>query len=189
MRRAIRRWMRSLHSCGRACRPESYAAARFVRTVPMPGAATAVDLAVKAVEKLPPAREYARRHLRSAESHAGLGRIGRALPRAVRNHCRRVPAFGVPPERLQRCNQGISLDRFAGQRRSSSDLLRIAFAGGLIPSKAPHVLLDAVNILPPESIVIDLLGAAGAYHGRQHYADALAAAWPSSDSPPRARAA
>ena len=56
-----------------------------------------------------------------------------------------------------------------------SDRLRIAFAGGLIPSKAPHILLDALELLPPDSVTVDLLGGGGAYHGQPHYADALAA--------------
>jgi GT2 family glycosyltransferase/glycosyltransferase involved in cell wall biosynthesis len=154
--------------------PGSYAAARFVRSLPVPGAAIAVDLAAKVVEGLrPPASTRAASRDRLRHMRDSVASVDRFLAPSE-TMAAIFRRFGVPPDRLVRCNQGISLGRFAGQRRSSSDRLRVAFAGGLIPSKAPHVLLDAVDLLPSDSIVVDLLGGGGTYHGRQHYADALA---------------
>ena len=155
--------------------PRSYASARYVRNLPVPGAAHAVDLAVKLVDRLRApastraATEDRLRHMR--ESVAWADRI-LAPSETIADVFRR---FGVPPDRLVRCNQGISLAPFEGQRRLPSDRLRVAFAGGLIPSKAPHILLDALELLPPDSVTVDLLGGGGAYHGQQHYADALTA--------------
>jgi GT2 family glycosyltransferase/glycosyltransferase involved in cell wall biosynthesis len=153
--------------------PKSYASGRFVRTLPVPGAAAAVDLAAKVVDRLRPsastraATEDRLRHMR--ESVAPVDRF-LAPSETIAALFRR---FGVPADRILRCNQGISLAGFEGQRRSSSDRLRVGFAGGLIPSKAPHILLDALDLLPPDSIIVDLLGGGGTYHGQQHYADAL----------------
>jgi len=50
----------------------------------------------------------------------------------------------------------------------------VGFAGGFLPTKGPHVLLDAIEQLPPGSVVVDLLGSSGAYHGHGAYAESLA---------------
>ena len=55
-----------------------------------------------------------------------------------------------------------------------SDTLRLAFAGSLIPSKAPHLLLEAVATLPPGRVTVDLFGANTAYHGDRSYSEVLA---------------
>ena len=154
--------------------PGAYAAARFARTLPVPGAAI-VDLAVKALDGLrPPASTRAATRDRLRHMQDSVASIDRFLAPSE-TMAAVFRRFGVPEDRLVRCNQGISLARFAGQRRSPSDRLRVAFAGGLSPSKAPHILLDAADLLPPDSIAIDLLGGGGTYHGRQHYAETLAA--------------
>lgn len=153
--------------------PRSYAAGRFLRRLPIPGAARAVHLAERVVEALRPpattcgATEERLRHMR--HSVDGVSRV-LAPSETIAAVFRR---FGVPTDRMERCDQGISLAPFEGQRRSPSVPLRVAFAGGLTPSKAPHVLLDAVDLLPPGSIVVDLLGGTAAYHGQQTYADSL----------------
>ena len=151
----------------------SYAAGRLIRSLPLPGAARVVQLAVSTIERARPpastraATEERLQHMREAARH-----IDRFLApsRTIANW---FLEFGVPAERMVPCNQGISLTPFAGQRRSPSTVLRVAFAGGLIPSKAPHVLLDAIDRLPEGSIIVDLLGSGDAYHGRNDYAAAL----------------
>jgi GT2 family glycosyltransferase/glycosyltransferase involved in cell wall biosynthesis len=153
--------------------PGAYTAGRRVRGLPLPGAARAVQLAVNTLERIRPpaatrpATEARLAHMRDAARH-----VDRFLApsRTMADWFRQ---FGVPDDRMLSCNQGISLTPFAGERRRPSAVLRVAFAGGLIPSKAPHVLLDAVDRLPPGSITVDLLGAGGAYHGRNDYAAAL----------------
>ena len=153
--------------------PASFAAGRFLRELPIPGAAHAVHLAVKAVELMRSpattrAANYARlQHMREAARH-----VDRFLaPSATMAEWFR--RFGVPADRLWRCNQGIPLEPFPMHRRAPSASLRVAFAGGLVPSKAPHVLLDAIALLPPNSVTVDLLGSSGPYHGQHDYGLAL----------------
>ncbi len=155
---------------GRASR----AAGRFARQLPLPGAAGAVALAARAIDRLRPAdttrgaTQARLDHMRDAvrdidQVLAPSGTIADWFTR-----------FGIPPDRMTRCDQGIDLAGFDGLHRLPSAALRIGFAGGLIPSKAPHLLLDALDLLPPGSVTLDLLGSAAAYHGRTDYADALA---------------
>jgi GT2 family glycosyltransferase len=82
--------------------------------------------------------------------------------------------FGVPRSRLERCDQGIDLTGFAARPRTPSGTLRLAFAGSLIPSKAPHLLLEAAAALPPGCVTVDLLGSAMPYHGDTRYGERLA---------------
>lgn len=146
---------------------------RAVAGLPMPGAARAVGLAARAFD-------YTRRGERT--KLASVTRL--AQMREAVAHADRVLApsntmaswfakFGLGPDRLARCEQGIPLQPFSGLRRAPSPVLRVGFAGGLIPSKAPHVLLDAIDLLPPGALAVDLLGSGGAYHGRSDYADRL----------------
>ncbi len=167
--------------CGR-CIPAAalpgrtaHRAGRFIRRLPVPGAARAVRLAASALDgAASPERSRGASTTRLAHMQQAVAHIDRVLApsETIAGWFRR---FGVPPDRLTRCAQGIALNAFAGQTRSPSAELRVAFAGGLIPSKAPHLLLDAVALLPPGSVVVDLLGTAGPYHGRHDYADALTA--------------
>ena len=72
--------------------------------------------------------------------------------------------FGIPPERLQRCEQGVPLPS-TPRRTGSSKPLRVGFAGGFQPTKGLGVLLDALETLPDGSITLDVFGAAAPYHG------------------------
>lgn len=47
--------------------------------------------------------------------------------------------------------------------------LRLGFAGGLMVSKAPHLLVEAIAALPAGSVAVDIYGAASAYHGDDGY--------------------
>jgi GT2 family glycosyltransferase/glycosyltransferase involved in cell wall biosynthesis len=153
--------------------PGTYAAGRFVRSLPIPGAAHAVRLATKTIERMrPPASTRLATEERLQHMQEAVGHVDRFLAPS-RTMADWFHRFGVPAGRMVACNQGIALEPFDGLRRTPSAALRVAFAGGLIPSKAPHVLLDAVDRLPPNSIVIDLLGSLGGYHGAHEYAAAL----------------
>jgi GT2 family glycosyltransferase len=81
--------------------------------------------------------------------------------------------FGLPQDRVLRCNQGISTSRFEGVQRTASSRLRIGFAGGLQPTKGADILLDAVERLPPGRIVVDVLGSHAAYHGDRRFAESI----------------
>jgi GT2 family glycosyltransferase/glycosyltransferase involved in cell wall biosynthesis len=154
--------------------PGSYSAGRFVRHLPLPGAARAIGYAAGALDRIKrPAGTRSSTLARLADMQETVRHVDRVLaPSATMAEW--FTRFGVPRERLVRCNQGISLSGFDPARRQASAALRIAFAGGLLPSKAPHVLLDAIDRLPGEPIVVDLLGTDGPYHGHDDYAASIA---------------
>jgi GT2 family glycosyltransferase/glycosyltransferase involved in cell wall biosynthesis len=47
--------------------------------------------------------------------------------------------------------------------------LRLGFAGALMVSKAPHLLVEAVAALPAGSVTVDIYGAPAGYHGDDSY--------------------
>jgi len=57
-------------------------------------------------------------------------------------------AWGVPSGRLEHVPYGIDLEPFEGLERRPGDTLRVRFLGTLAPHKAPHVLLEAWDLLP-----------------------------------------
>jgi GT2 family glycosyltransferase/glycosyltransferase involved in cell wall biosynthesis len=153
----------------------AFRAGRLLRSVPVPGAQQAVHLAARAIGAMTPsdrtrAATVARlRHMQSAVRDVELFLAPSAtLADAF------VP-FGIPADRFARCNQGIALAPFEeGRRRIESGPLRVGFAGGFLPTKGPHVLIDAIEQLPSGSVVVDLLGSSGTYHGQDGYAESLA---------------
>lgn len=153
--------------------PASYRVGRLARAWPLPGAAAAVRAATHLREWCTPA-EHARhaswlrlQHLRDATKHidAFLAPSATMESWALR--------FGIPRERLSKCNQGIDLGPFDRLTRTAGSQLRLAFAGSLIPSKAPHVLLEAVAMLRRDGVSVDLLGSLSLYHGESTYAERL----------------
>ncbi|HOG27674.1 MAG TPA: glycosyltransferase family 4 protein [Vicinamibacterales bacterium] len=82
-------------------------------------------------------------------------------------------AFGVPRERLQLVELGIDTRPFARLKRQPSERLRIGFVGSLLPSKAPHLAIEAVQGLPPRRAELTVAGSLGPYHGDASYASAL----------------
>ena len=81
--------------------------------------------------------------------------------------------FGVDRERLVLVEQGIDHAPFQGLRRTASDRLRIGFAGSLMVSKAPHLLLEAFNGLPAGAANLTLYGGCVPYHGDDSYRQRL----------------
>ena len=82
----------------------------------------------------------------------------------------RFVRFGIPPSRMLLQDQGIDVRPFAGLTREPSDRLRLGFAGSLMASKAPHVLLEAVAGLPPGRVSLTIAGDLAPYHGDDSYA-------------------
>ena len=149
--------------------PTVYRAGRLARTLPLPGAAALVR-AVSGMQarstpvgRLRAASTARLEHFRRISSSISLFLAPSATMEAWAS---RLP---IECWRLFRCQQGIDLRPFAHIVRQPSDVLRLAFVGSLIPSKAPHVLLDAVARLPPGRVTLDLLGAAVPYHGEHDY--------------------
>ena len=154
--------------------PLAFRAGRAARALPLPGVAAAV------------------RAVTALRDRSASAELGRAASRARLDHMRRAVAgvdlflapsatmeqwalrFGIEPSRLRRCDQGIDVAPFGVRSRPPDDKLRLAFAGSLIPSKAPHLLLEAVRSLPGNRVSVDLLGSTAPYHGDATYADRLA---------------
>ena len=147
---------------------------RLLRSVPVPGASAVVRLAERAVGALTSgdrirAASLARlRHMQEAVRDVDLFLAPSATLAGA------FAAFGIPAHRLLRCNQGIALPPFERGQRAPSDRLRVGFAGGFLPTKGPDVLLDAIDLLTPGSVYVDLLGSGGAYHGDDRFGESLA---------------
>ncbi|HEX6974208.1 MAG TPA: glycosyltransferase [Vicinamibacterales bacterium] len=153
---------------GMLASPTAFRAGRLARTLPIPGAAAAVGAVLKAVEAVTP-RERTReatslrlQQMRDAARHADL------FLAPSRTMAAMFERFGLTNVRA--CDQGIDLRPFAQLRRKPSPTLRVAFAGSLIPSKGPHVLLEAAALLPAGTIALDVIGATAPYHGDDDYA-------------------
>lgn len=160
-------------AAGLLASPRSYRAGRLARVLPVPGAARLVQMAAKTFEAAMPLERIRRAtverlaHMREAAAHVDLFL---APSETLAEWFRR---FGIPSDRLIRGNQGINLAPFTTAARSPSRVLRVGFAGSLIPSKAPHVLLEAVQQLPAGTATVDILGAGSIYHGDPDYARRL----------------
>ena len=154
--------------------PTAYRAGRLARALPLPGTAALARVAsvvharCTSTAQLRAASDARLDHLRQMVSGIDLFLAPSATMEAWAS---RLP---IECWRLFRCEQGIDLRPFAEVNRRPSDTLRLAFAGSLIPSKAPHVLLDAVATLPAGRVTVDLFGALAAYHGDPSYSERLA---------------
>jgi GT2 family glycosyltransferase/glycosyltransferase involved in cell wall biosynthesis len=154
--------------------PAAYRAGRMARALPFRGAGLAVHGATRALERTTPAARMRKAsamrlaRMREAAAHVDLFLAPSATIAKL------FFRFGVPPTLLMRCEQGIDVAPFAEVQRTESPVLRAGFAGALIPSKAPHVLLEAAACLPAGSISLDLFGAPARYHGDGAYEERLA---------------
>jgi GT2 family glycosyltransferase/glycosyltransferase involved in cell wall biosynthesis len=150
-----------------------YRAGRVARGMSLPGGAVAVHAGRKLAERLTSVSACRRasvarlEHMREA---AGCVDLFVAPSQTLAQVFAR---FGIPSSKLRRLDQGICLSTASRPRRTPSTVLRLGFAGGLIPSKAPHLLLEAAAALPPGSVSVDLLGSAAAFHGDESYASRL----------------
>jgi len=151
----------------------AFRAGRWLRATQVPGAGAAVGLATRAWDAMTPddrtrTATLARlRHMQAAMAGVSLFL---APSDTLATH---FSAFGIPPDRLLRCNQGIALSPFENLQRSASSRLRLGFVGGLLPTKGCDVLLDAVDRLPVGSVVVDFLGSGGAHHGETTFAESI----------------
>jgi rhamnosyltransferase len=178
---------------GPGCGPQAEAGSGCARCIPPAALAPAAAWrAGRRLRRIPIARTAVAIAERAMGAMAGPERTRAAsLARAchMREVCRaadlllapsrtleaRHLEFGVPRDRLRWCDQGIHVGVEARSSNRAPRPLRLAFAGSLMYSKAPHVLLDAVERLPPGSATVDLIGAVAPYHGSVEYARALSA--------------
>jgi GT2 family glycosyltransferase/glycosyltransferase involved in cell wall biosynthesis len=146
--------------------------ARRMRELPIP----IVRSVPGAIERLAaaafPANTRQLSKARAAHMRSVLGAVDLLLAPSATLHEQYV-RFGVTPDRLQRCEQGSDVPWSVPTRCERGGPLRVIFAGSLILSKAPHLLLDAVERLPQGAVVVDFLGSVAPYHGDRRYAAAL----------------
>jgi GT2 family glycosyltransferase/glycosyltransferase involved in cell wall biosynthesis len=158
---------------GALATPAAFRTVRALQALPLPGISAAIGMAARVWDGATPA--YRTRaatlarldHMRTAVADVRFFLAPSATLAAE------FAAFGIPDDRLIRCNQGISTDRFDRLPRTSSSQLRVGFAGGLQPTKGGDVLIDAVERVPPGRVVVDVLGSAAGYHGDRCFAEAL----------------
>jgi GT2 family glycosyltransferase/glycosyltransferase involved in cell wall biosynthesis len=85
-------------------------------------------------------------------------------------------AFGTDRSRLISWELGIERVGMDGARHGPTGTpLRLLFLGGMMLSKAPGLVLDAVDRLPAGAVSVEFLGSVAAYHGDSSYASALSA--------------
>ena len=151
----------------------AFRSARRLRSSGLPGVAPVVDLVARAWDtstsgdRMRAATLARLRHMQAAVAGVDLFLAPSATLAA------QFSAFGIPPDRLVRGNQGIALSPFENRQRSSSSQLRLGFVGGLLPTKGADLLLDAVDRLPAGSVALDFLGGHGAYHGETEFAASI----------------
>jgi GT2 family glycosyltransferase/glycosyltransferase involved in cell wall biosynthesis len=109
---------------------------------------------------------------RLEEARAVCGAVTRLLAPS-RTALEQFVGFGVPASRLVSQQQGIDLRLFAQCTRRPSEKLRLGFIGSLMPSKAPHVLLEAFADLPHDRVSLTIAGGHAPYHGDDSYASRL----------------
>jgi len=88
--------------------------------------------------------------------------------------------YGVPPAHIVVVENGLPVERWrralAGQprRRRGSGPLRVAFIGSVLPSKGPHLLLEAVRRLgDPAAFHVDVWGEVLPFHHDRNYGERL----------------
>jgi GT2 family glycosyltransferase/glycosyltransferase involved in cell wall biosynthesis len=143
---------------GALAAPEVFRAGRRARVSAIPFAGLIAHAGLKALERsIPVARAREASWARLEQMRAAVETVDLFLAPSA-TLASRFERFGIAPARLQRCEQGIDLTRFASISRPPSPVLRLGFAGGLAPSKGGRVLLEAVARLPPGRVTVDVLG-------------------------------
>jgi GT2 family glycosyltransferase/glycosyltransferase involved in cell wall biosynthesis len=152
----------------------SWRAGHAIRSLSVPGVADAVRLVMRAADAAAPAasaRASSLARLECMQEAASHIDLFLAPSQTIADHFQR---FGVTPSRIRRRSQGVDLTRFRPAEPARSSCLRIGFAGAFLPTKAPHILLEAVRLLPQGSVTVDLVGETTSYHGEDTYRDVLA---------------
>ncbi|HTH00147.1 MAG TPA: glycosyltransferase [Vicinamibacterales bacterium] len=165
--------------CGRCLPPgvlattAAFRSARRLQSLAVPGASVAIGIAARAWDAATPSeRTRAATLLRLDHMRAAVADVRFFLAPSA-TLAAAFAQFGLPANRIVRCDQGIATARFERIQRIASNRLRIGFAGGLQPTKGSDIFLDAVEQLPRDRVVVDVLGGSAAYHGDRRFADGL----------------
>jgi GT2 family glycosyltransferase/glycosyltransferase involved in cell wall biosynthesis len=127
-------------------------------------AAKSMERATKTDQGAAGQRESARRSRHMGEVCSRVT-LFQAPSRTLRNV---FIEFGLDPARVIFREQGIDRTGF-GVRQPAGGPLRLGFLGTLLPSKAPHILLEAFRKLPPRAATLCLYGSFAGYHGDDTY--------------------
>jgi GT2 family glycosyltransferase/glycosyltransferase involved in cell wall biosynthesis len=167
------------NGCGRCLPPAAlvnraaFQSGRALRSLSIPGVPSMIDVATRAWTTAMPADRVRAAtvdrlaHMRAAVADVAVFLAPSDILASTYVSC------GFPAERIIRCNQGIDISPFKRIRRAPSPMLRIGFAGGLLPTKGIDILLDAIERLPRQSVSLDLFGGTVGYHGERQFADAM----------------
>ena len=170
-------WEGGCASClppGALASPTAFRSVRTLQSFPVAGISAALGLAARVWDAATPsdhirAATLARlEHMRAAVADVRFFLAPSATLAAA------FAPFRFREDRVIRCNQGISTARFERIHRIPSNRLRVGFAGGLQPTKGGNILIDALEQLPHDRIVVDVLGSSGGYHGDRRFAEAVA---------------
>jgi GT2 family glycosyltransferase/glycosyltransferase involved in cell wall biosynthesis len=148
---------------------------RLVRLVAHP-ARSAAALAMRVGGDAVGRRSRAASRRRLAHMRAIAGAVTRfyAPSTYVRD---RFVRFGLDPGRITVSPYGWELPPTTEDAASAATdpgvALRLGFVGSLMPSKAPHLLIEAAGRLPEGTVQVHVHGEPAPYHGDSSYADAL----------------
>ena len=102
-------------------------------------------------------------HMRERFAHVSMALAPSAH---VRDRFVRAGFVGAP---IVVSEYGVAPGAYPARARSAAPPLRLGFAGALMVSKAPHLLAEAVAMLPAGSVAIEIYGAPASYHGDDTY--------------------
>jgi GT2 family glycosyltransferase/glycosyltransferase involved in cell wall biosynthesis len=98
-----------------------------------------------------------------------------ALAVAPSEHVRRrFAAAGFPADRIEVSEYGVRV-MSPSPTVARATPLRLGFLGTLMVSKAPHLIVDAIALLPPGMVEAHIYGAPAPYHGDARYSDEILA--------------
>jgi GT2 family glycosyltransferase/glycosyltransferase involved in cell wall biosynthesis len=148
-----------------------YRAAAFARRHPIAGAL--LSAASRLAHRASPPRSDEASASRLRHMREVIGACDRVLaPSATIRD--RFAACGLLTGRVVPWTLGIGLRARPREPRRDGAPLRAGFVGAFLPTKAPHLLIEAAARLPPGSITVDLAGAPADYHGDVAYEKELA---------------
>lgn len=155
-----------------ASRP-AFQSGRALQSLAIPGVSSMIDLTARAwTAAMPTDRLRAATVARLDHMKAAVADIAVFLAPSD-TLASAYASFGLPAQRIVRCNQGIDTSLLRCIRRAPSATLRIGFAGGLLPTKGIDILLNAVERLPAGSVSLDVFGGTAGYHGERQFADEM----------------
>lgn len=71
-----------------------------------------------------------------------------------------IRLMDIPPDKIVHSLNGMKFDHVVAHERTPSDSIRFGFVGSIIPTKGPHVLVEAARILKDRSgFQVDIYGA------------------------------